>query len=101
MQDDRARQFMPFDGLRGFKEEIKKRERVVVLKKDLGEEREEILNHIIHNIKKGDMIEVIYYDKNRYVSKTGILSKIDFNYKYLVIVKTKIEFNDIYDLKKQ
>lgn len=101
MQDDRARQFMPFDGLRGFKEEIKKRERIVILKKDLGEEREELLNYMIHNIKKGDMIEVVYYDKNRYVSKTGILSKIDFNSKFLVIVKTKIEFSNIFDIKKQ
>ena len=41
------------------------------------------------------MIKLRYYDTDRYVDIEGIVSKIDFTYKYIVIVKTKISFNDI------
>ena len=36
--NDRAKQFMPFDALKGFKEEINKRKRVIVAKRELSED---------------------------------------------------------------
>ena len=43
----RAEQFLPFDALKGFKEEIKNREKVLVDKIILSEESEKKLNYYL------------------------------------------------------
>ena len=45
--NDRAKQFMPFDALKGFKEEINKRKRVIVAKRELSEDFEGKRNSVL------------------------------------------------------
>ena len=60
-KSDRARQFMPFDALKGYKEAIKEKQKVIVEKKELSEDDAIVLSRKLNEIKKGDMIKVIYY----------------------------------------
>ena len=92
----RAKLFSSFDSLVGFNEFIRKKERIIVERKTLLEDVYDLLEYKIHQIQKGDMIKVIYYDQNEYVQKEGIVSSIDLEFnKYIQIVKTKINLKDI------
>ena len=56
------------------------------------------LNYKFPQLKKGMIIKVIYYSDNNYIELEGIISKIDKDNRILTIVKTKIYFDDIYEI---
>ena len=97
-KSDRARQFMPFDALKGYKEAIKEKQKVIVEKKELSEDDAIVLSRKLNEIKKGDLIKVIYFLASQYICIEGMLSKINIDERYLMIVKTKIPFIDIKSL---
>lgn len=96
--NDRAKQFMPFDALKGFKEEINKRKRVVVAKRELSEDDLQELQNKVNLINTGMIVEITYYDNDQYVKIKGMVSKINFDLKYIVIVKTKINIDCIVNI---
>ena len=97
--NDRAKQFMPFDALKGFKEEIKKRNKVVVKKKVLSEDDLAELERKIKLIEVGHIVTLIYFDEQDYIKVSGVVSKIDFESKMIKIVKTKIDISKIIDIE--
>ena len=95
---DRAKQFMPFSALKGFKEAIAEREKVVVDKIELSEEAGEKLDYKMHQIKKRDIVTVVYFKDDEYLKITGMVSRFDITARVITIVNTKISFDDIYDI---
>ena len=100
-RENRAKQFMPFDALKGFREALEEKERVVVPKRELSEEQKEELDFKLRQIRKMDMIKVEYFHDGEYVQVTGVVSRIDETSRVLKIVNTKIEFEDIVDLRME
>ena len=98
---ERAKQFMPFAALRGYGAEIKDKEKVVSVKKELTEEQAEELSHTVVGLKKGDVIKIVYYASDGYVEKTGAVSLIDFAMGIIRVVKTVIPFSDVYRVEKR
>lgn len=98
-RQQRAYIFQAFDALKGFRELLREKERIVVEKRELSEDDLEILNRKIHQIQKGDMLQIVYYDEKEYVQKTGIISKIDFDQKYIQMVKEKIALDCIVEIR--
>lgn len=96
---DRAKIFLPFDALKGFKEELRKKEKILVEKKILSIEEKDKISKKITQIKKGVILKIIYYENNEYIEVEGMVSNIDMVYKTLTIVSKKINFNDILDIK--
>lgn len=96
---DRAKIFAPFDALKGFKEALREKEKVVVKKRIISQEEKDKIGEILKNIKKKQMVEVIYFDNDEYLKIKGVVSKIDYVYLELMIVQTKIKFDDIYKIK--
>lgn len=99
-REERAKQFMPFAALKGFEEELKKQEKVIVEKVELTEERKEELDRAFSQIRRRDMVEVIYYKDGEYLRLEGMVSKIDTDSGFLTVVNTKIPFTDLYDIQK-
>ena len=99
MHSDRAKQFMPFDSLKGFKEEISKRQKVVVKKRNLSEDDLINLNRLINIIQIGMIVTIEYYDGVDYIKLSGVVSKINLELRYIYIVKTKIIIDNIIDIK--
>ncbi|MDD2625206.1 MAG: YolD-like family protein [Tenericutes bacterium] len=95
---NRAKQFAPFDSLRGFRTLLEEKEKIKDLKKNLSEDEYEELSNKIKEIKKGNNIELIYYSNKEYIKINGLVSNIDFIYKFLVIGNIKINFNNIYKI---
>ncbi len=97
----RAHIFSAFDALKGFRELLKEKERIVVPKRILSEDDLEILNRKIHEVKTGMILTVIYFDNGEYVKKTGRVAKISLDEKYIQIVKTRIQLSHIVDLESE
>lgn len=89
---------MPFAALKGYPEALQKKEKIVVPKVEVSEEYAEVLDRKLRNVKKNDIITVIYYSNHEYLKKTGMVSRIDETSRVLKIVNTRINFDDIYDI---
>ena len=96
---DRARQFLPFDALKGFKQAIKEREKIKVEKIELSEEMAEVISFKLAQLKKGMMIKIKHYSNEEYIETLGLVSEFNETFRYLKIVKTKIMFDDILDIQ--
>ena len=97
----RAHIFSAFDALKGFREMLKEKERVVVSKRMLSEDDLEVLNQKVHAIEKGMMITLIYFDNGDYVQRTGRVVKVNFDEQYIQIIKSKIPFKSIVDIQAE
>ena len=96
--ENRAKQFVPFAAVKGFEEALRAKERIVVEKIELSEERKAELDFKLHQSKKRDIVTVVYFDKDEYVKVEGMVSRLDLDARVIKIVNTKIAFDDIYEL---
>ncbi len=97
-REERAKQFMPFAALKGYPEALKKKERIVVPKRELSEEYQKELDQKLRQVHKNDIITAIYFASHEYLKLTGMVSRIDETARLLKIVNTKISFDDLYDI---
>lgn len=100
-REDRAKQFMPFAALKGYPDALRKKEKIVVPKLEFSEEYQEELDRKLRQVKKNDIVTVVYYCKDEYLKLTGMVSRIDDTARILKIVNTKIAFEDLYDIVKE
>ena len=74
----RARQFLPFDALKGLQEALREKEVEYEVKKDLSEDCLNELNNKFNQIEKGSLIRIKYYKNGRYSEIKGIVTNIDY-----------------------
>ena len=96
---ERAKQFMPFSPLKGYDELLLERTLVKSDKIEISEEKINEISEVLSVVKKKDIVSVVYYDKNSYRELTGLVSKIDEVDKIIRIIKTQINFDDIYSIE--
>uniref|UniRef100_UPI004055AAC7 YolD-like family protein n=1 Tax=Acetatifactor sp. TaxID=1872090 RepID=UPI004055AAC7 len=97
--EQRAKQFMPFAALKGLPEALALKEKVTVPKVELSEEMAEELNRKMHLLEKGKIATVVYFSKDEYLKKTGMVARIDTEARILQVVNEKIPFDDILDIE--
>lgn len=98
-REERAKQFMPFAALKGLDEALAAKEKIVVPKKELSEEMLSELDRKINEVKKGNIVTVVYYFRDEYLKIQGIVARIDESARILQIVNTKIPFDDILEIE--
>lgn len=92
----RAKLFLSYDALKGFKERIHEKERIIVEKPVLLEDQLYELDWKIKQIKVGMMINIIYFDNDQYIYKKGVVTDIEFDYKKTIrLVDTDIKIKNI------
>ena len=99
-REERAKQFMPFAALKGYPEALRKKEKIVVEKQELSDEYKEALDFELRQVRRNDIITVVYFRQNEYLKITGMVSKIDETARVLKIVNTKIDFDDLYSIDR-
>ena len=99
-KEERARQFLPFNALTGYYQMIMERRRVLEPKKELSEDEIEALSEKLKSLRQHELVSITYYDKDAYITKTGMITDIDFTFQTLTIVKTKISFQDIFTVSE-
>lgn len=98
-REDRAKQFMPFAALKGYPDALRKKEKIIVPRKEMTQEYKEELDAKLRQVHKNDIITVVYFCKNEYLRVTGMVSRIDETARVLKIVNTKISFKNIHDIE--
>lgn len=95
---DRAKQFLPFNALRGFYSMVKDSEKVIMPKKELLEDELIRLDFLYQQLQPGMMCKIVFYEIDGYVTKTGMVSKIDNIFRTIVIVDKIIHVDDIIEI---
>lgn len=83
---NRAKQFLPFDALKGFKEALKEKEVEHEDKKELTEETLTELNDCFNKIEIGSKVKIIYYKNGKYNEIRCEITNINY-------IKKKIQIN--------
>jgi hypothetical protein len=100
-REERAKQFMAFDALKGLREELKKREEKYLKekKRELTEEKIMELSKKLAVLSKGDVAEITFYHAGHYVVLKGVIQSVNTAYKYLGINDTRISFEDLAEIE--
>lgn len=93
----RAKQFQPFDALRGLKEAIAAKEKVPTPRQYLSEDMIAEIDKTLKAIRKGQIMTVVYYGvkEQEYLQLTGPIMKVDPYCHNLQIGNTTIDFQEI------
>ena len=93
----RAKQFAPFDALKGLSEAIARKEKIPVPKRILTEDAIAEINTQLSGLEKGSMITVVYYSEyeQEYCQLTGAVEKVDAFWQLLQIGNISIDFQEI------
>lgn len=99
-KDDRAKQFIPFDALKGLQEALREKEIEYVEKKELSEDIAEELSEKLQMIEIDDEVKVTYYSNRLYKTIQGKVKYKDIIKKKLLIDDVKINFADIISIER-
>ena len=99
-REQRAKQFMPFDAMKGLKEALEEREErhSRVEKHGISEEQTEENNRAICRISKGSRVRLTCHMAFHDVEVTGTVTEIDRVLRLLKVDDEKILFDDIYTI---
>ena len=100
-RQERAKQFLPFDAMKGLQEALRDREerKSRVCRRELAEENIEALGRILQNLRIGDLIKVEYYSSFHEIERKGMLEKLDMVGRYIVLAGERIMLDDIYKIQ--
>ena len=99
---DRAKQFAPFDALRGLREALAKQEEAHERqeKRELSEEEQASIEQALVEIARGDEAEAVCFQDGKYVKVVGTVVRVDTNFRYLQIGEGKIAFANLCGLRR-
>ena len=96
---DRAKIFSSFNPLSTLERALRSKEREKGEKLELDESMIDEILRQISKIKVADEVRVSYHDGFTYVKTSGLVSDVNFKDKILMVVKTKIKFEDINEVE--
>lgn len=96
---ERAKQFLPFAAVKGLTEALEKKEKIFVTKVEMSEALAMELNEKIHNIQKGSIVTITYFNDDAFIRFTGTVVEIDSIFRTIQIDDTRIDIDDIQDLE--
>ena len=95
----RAKQFLPFDSLKGFNEALNEKRIEKEEKRELCDEVLMELNNIFNKIEVGSYVKIKHYKNKRYVESEGIVTKINYIKKKIELSKKEnINISDIINI---
>ena len=98
--ENRSIQFAAYRALKGYEEMVAERTREKEERIRLSEEAEEALSGRLSALRRGDPVEVRYYDRDAYRELRGILTELDPVWQTLSVDRKKIPFADLLNVRK-
>lgn len=95
---ERAKQFMPFSALKGFREALAEKENPIVPKSEITEDQAELIEAELKSLKPMDQVTVIYYNGRGYTQIRGRVMRINVVKRLLIVAGNTIPIPDIYRL---
>ena len=97
---DRAKQFMPFDALKGLREALAEKEHILEERRILSEDQEEELDRKLHELHPGDLAEIEYCQEEECLHLEGRVRKIDTAQRRLWIEDLEIPLGDLQSVNR-
>ena len=96
----RAKQFAPFQALKGLDEAIAAKERRPEPHRELSDYEKEQINNALTRLCKGQQVTVVYYGtmERETLQITGSVMKVDAYWQILQVNKVAIDFSEIYEI---
>ncbi len=100
-REERAKQFMPFDALKGLNEELRRREKKMLReeRRILFEEAAEKLSSRLARLQVGDEVEVVFYENGYYLTVSGRVESVNRSFGFLTVGGRRVYFTDLYRLR--
>ena len=100
-REQRAKQFMPFDAMKGLQEALRDREErhARVEKHEVSEEQQRENEAVIRRLKKGSAVSVSCYRDFHDVTVSGQITALDICRRILKIEEDIVCFDDIYSIR--
>ena len=94
---DRAKQFMPFDALKGLREALAEREerRTRVERKEISEELIADISAKLSRLQVGDSVRVRFFSHGHYLDVESTVDAISSLDGYITLGKARVYFEDI------
>lgn len=75
---ERAKQFMPFDAVKGLREALARKEAELLYteRQELSDEASEALNAVLASLRAGDRVAVTFYEDHRYRTVSDAVRRI-------------------------
>lgn len=98
---ERAKQFAPFDAMKGLQEALRDREEkhLRVERHEISEEMAEHNSKVILKLVRGMRVEIYCYSAFHDVTKRGTITDIDITFRNLKLGDERIWFDDIYTIR--
>ena len=87
----RAKQFLPFDALKGLQEALREKEVEYEEEKELSEDTLNDLNDKFNQLDNGSFVKITFYKNGKYSEIKGRVTNIDY-------IKKKIQINKKYNI---
>ena len=99
-RQERAKQFAPFDAMKGLQEALRDREErhSRVEKHEISEDDANRNSKILAKLQRGMKVKIYCYCAFHDVTKSGTITDIDLTYKKLKLGDELIWFDDIYSI---
>ena len=100
-REDRAKQFLPFDAMKGLDAAMRRVEELAERTEriELGEEDAEELSSALSRLTRGDKVTATYYRAGRYLTHRGTVTRIDTVRRTLTMDDgVIIPFDDLFSL---
>ena len=98
---ERAKQFLPFDAVKGLQFALREKENLCISKVELSDEQIDNISNLLGVTKIGDSIEVVYYDNKQYKKIQGKVTKISNVKKSIAIDNVEVFFIDIFSINRE
>ena len=99
-RNERAKQFMPFDGVKGFREAIAEVERrhACLPPRELSEDVKSQIDRALQKIKRGTPVRVDFYNGQNESRILGRVTDVDAVFGFLYVGDVRIPFERLYGL---
>ena len=100
-RQERAKQFMAFDAMKGLSEALRDREErhLRVEKHDISDEEIEQNSRVLCALGRGMRVRMEYYRAFHDIVVEGRITEVSIPFKFLRLDGEKVLFEDIYDIK--
>jgi hypothetical protein len=98
-REERARQFLSYDSLRGYKDTMREVNHRREPRRDMTEDRAEKLSRAVLRLEKGMQVSVIWYRGDHYEEWEGVLTGVQLSRRLLSVDNHRILFDDLWDIR--
>lgn len=101
MREQRAKQFIPYDAMKGLAEALRDREErhSRTVRHGVSEEAAERIRDALLRMEKGSKVTVSHYARFHDLETEGIVTEISRAYRFFRLNGEKILFEDLYDIR--